>query len=290
MSDTRPDPDAPPGVDLTRPSAARIYDYLLDGTANWAVDREFGDRILQHFPLAKHVARANRQFLHRVVRCLTQAGIRQFLDIGAGVPTAGNTHQIADQINPDSHVVYVDNEPVAVAHAEILLDRQGDPDRHTIINADLRDPTTLWQRALHTGLLNPNEPIGLLMLAVLHFHHAGPDGTDIGAHCVARYRNLLPPNSYLAISHGTNDDIPPDLLPQATESRATYDRDVSSRTLLRTRDEITALFGNFELLEPGITWTTQWHPEQAGPDTPTINLPTPNHAMMLAGVAQKPPA
>jgi hypothetical protein len=290
VSDTRPDPDVPPGVDLTRPSPARIYDYLLDGTANWAADRAFGDRLIQRFPLAKDVTRANRQFLNRVVRYLTKAGIRQFLDIGAGVPTAGNTHQVADQINPDSHVVYVDNESVAVAHAEILLDRQGDPDRHAIVNADLRDPDTLWQRALNTGLLNPDQPIGLLMLAVLHFYHQGPDGTDIGAHCVARYRDLLPPGSYLAISHTTNDGIPADLLPEITDFKATYDRDVSSRTVLRTRDEINALFGNFHLLEPGTTWTTQWRPEEADPNTPTITLPTPNHAMMWAGVAQKPSA
>src|SRR2546430_1609084 len=124
---------ARPVVDLLRPSVARVYDCLLGGTANWAVDREFCRRALAMFPLLTDIMVANRLFLNRVVRHLSRLGIRQFLDIGAGVPTEGNTHQVA---GPDAQVVYVDHDPVAVAQAEVLLDREGDPDRHALVNAD----------------------------------------------------------------------------------------------------------------------------------------------------------
>jgi hypothetical protein len=288
MPETQSDPNAPPGVDLTRPSAARVYDFVLGGTANWAVDREFGRQLLDRLPLVQYMAVANRMFLNRVVRHLSGLGVRQFLDIGAGVPTAGNTHQVADEIAPDSRVVYVDNEAVAVAHAEILLNREGDPDRHAVINADLREPDELWKQAFDTGLLDPAEPLGLLMIAVLHFHHAGPNGDDIGADAVARYRELLPPGSYLAISHATQDGIAAEVAPGFAEISKMYDANVSSRTNFRSRAEIGSLFGDFDLLDPGMVWTPEWHPEDAGPNAPFIEFPTPSHAVVWAGVGRKP--
>jgi hypothetical protein len=284
----RSDPSAPVGVDLTRPNAARIYDYLVGGSANWSIDREFADTMIKRMPVARAIALANRLFLNRVVRHLTRLGVRQFVDIGAGVPTAGNTHQIADEIASDARVVYVDNEPIAIAHAEVLLNREGDPDRHVMINADLREPDELWRQACDTGILDLDEPIALLMVAVLHFFHAGPAGQDVGPQSVARYRELLAPGSYLAISHLTDDGVPDDMVAQLAESKRVYKQSVNNHLITRPRAEIDALFGDFELLAPGMVWTPQWHPEDTGPTAPAINLPTPEHAVIWAGVGQKP--
>jgi hypothetical protein len=284
-----------PGVDTERPSVARVYDYYLGGNANWAVDREFGARVLQKFPLLRNVAMANRLFLNRLVRHLTKQGIRQFLDVGAGMPTAGNTHQIADELavtagrKPDTHVVYVDNEPIAVAHAEILLEREGNPDRHGVIRADLREPDDLWQRAIATGLLNPDEPIALLLIAVLHVHQPGPDGvTDIGPESVARLRELLPAGSYLGMSHITDEDVPPDVGENLVELKRMYDTSSSSNGIWRAHKDIEAMLGDFEVVAPGWTWLTEWRPEETGPSVRPIAFPTPNHAVGWAGVGRKP--
>jgi hypothetical protein len=281
------------GIDLERPSVARVYDYYLGGTANWAVDREFGDRVLAKFPLVKNMALANRMFLNRAVRHLVRRGVRQFLDIGAGVPTAGNTHQVADEVmaemnlEPTARVVYVDNEPVAVAHAELLLDRAGDARRHAVIEADLRDPDELWQRAVETEMLDPAEPIGLLLIAVLHIHQAGPDGADVGPEVVARLRELLPVGSYLAISHATDDGVPPDLGEMLGDLKRMYDTSSSSDVVWRSHADVATLVGDFRPVEPGWTWTSEWHPEETGPGVHSVELPTPAHAIVWCGVAEK---
>ncbi len=284
-----------PGVDLERPSVARVYDYSLGGSANWAVDREFGDRVLQKFPLLRDIAIANRLFLNRLVRHLTKSGIRQFLDIGAGVPTAGNTHQIADEMvgnlgqTPNTHVVYVDYEPIAVAHAEIVLEKEGNTHRHGVINADLREPDDLWERAMATGLLNPDEPIALLLIAVLHVHQPGPDGvTDIGPESVARLRELLPVGSYLGMSHITDEGVPPDVGENLVELKRMYDTSSSSNAIWRSHADIEAMFGDFVLVEPGWTWLTEWRPEETGPSVRPIAFATPNHAVGWAGAGKKP--
>ncbi|WP_184812673.1 SAM-dependent methyltransferase [Actinophytocola algeriensis] len=284
----------PPGVDVSRPSVARVYDYYLGGSANWAVDREFGDRVLQSFPLLRDVAIANRMFLNRLVRYLTKQGIRQFLDVGAGVPTAGNTHQIADEMvagqgrTPDTHVVYVDYEPIAVAHAEIVLEKEGDTDRHGVIKADLREPDDLWERAVATGLLNPDEPVALLLIAVLHVHQPGADGvTDIGPASVARLRELLPVGSYLAMSHITDEGVPPEVGANLVELKRMYDTSSSSNGIWRAHKDIEAMLGDFELVEPGWAWLPEWRPEETGPTVRSIAFPTPNHAVGWAGVGKK---
>ena len=284
-----------PGVDLRRPSVARVYDYYLGGSANWAVDREFGDRVLASFPLLRDIAIANRLFLNRLVRHLSGLGIRQFLDVGAGVPTAGNTHQIADELaasagrEPDAHVVYVDNEPVAVAHSEIVLEKEGTTDRHGAIKGDLREPDELWRQAMATGLLDPDEPIALLLIAVLHVHQPGPDGvTDIGPESVARLRELLPSGSYIGMSHITDEDVPPEVGAQLVELKRMYDTSSSSNAIWRSHADIEAMFGDFVLVEPGWTWLTEWRPEETGPSVRSIAFPTPNHAVGWAGAARKP--
>jgi hypothetical protein len=278
---------------LMRPSVARVYDYYLGGKANWAIDRQFGDQILAKAPLVKDIALANRQFLNRVVRYLSRQGVRQFLDIGAGVPTAGNTHQVADELAEeerrphDTRVVYVDNDPVAVAHAEVLLDKVGDDQRHAVIDGDLRSPDALWRDALETDLLDPGEPIALLLIAVLHVQQPDDDGNEIGPQCVARLRHLLPGGSYLALTHATDDGVPADMASQLADIKRLYDSSSSSNVVWRQHEDIEALMGDFEAIEPGWCWTSEWRPEERGPGAPTITFTTPSHAIVRAGVGRK---
>jgi hypothetical protein len=288
MSEPEQDPFPPQGVDLSRPSVARVYDWYLGGSANWAIDREFGKKVLSAFPGARTAAIANRLFLHRAVRYLARLGVRQFVDIGAGVPTMGNTHQVADEVAPDSRVVYIDHEPVAVAHSQVLLEQSGDLARHAVINADLRDPDRLWQRVIETGVIDLGEPLALLMIAVLHFQQPGPDGIDMGPNAVTRYRELLPLGSYLAISHATDDGVPDERKREGAEATKMYATSSGSAWILRSRQEIRALFGDFELVEPGICWTPSWHPEESGPNSPMITFATENEASILVGVGRKP--
>jgi len=287
VTESAQDPFPPQGVDLARPSAARVYDWILGGTANWAIDREFGEQVLAGFPLARSIAIANRLFLHRVVRHLVRQGIRQFVDIGSGVPTMGNTHQVADDVAPDSKVVYIDNEPVAVAHSQVLLEQHGDLERHAAINADLRNPDQLWQRVIETGVIDLDEPIALLLIAVLHFQQPDPDGVDMGASTVARYRELLPRGSYLAISHATSDGVPEDVAAVLRETRQRYES-TSSPVIWRSHAEIRELFGDFDMVPPGMEWTPSWHPEESGPNAPVLDFDSPNEAAIWAGVGRKP--
>ncbi len=288
MSDFSSDRIPPLDVNLDRPSVARIYDFFLGGTANWAVDRVFGQQALNKVPLVRDIAMANRQFLNRVVNLLCQLGVRQFLDIGAGVPTVGNTHQVADQIAPDSRVVYVDNEAIAVAHAEQLLDAEGDPSRHAAIDADLRNPEELWAKAIGTGLLDPEQPVALLIIAVLHVAQPGPDGTDVASPAVARYRELLPSRSYLAISHGTTDGVP-DRLQASLKRLGDMYSDSGNSLADRTRAEIEEFMGDFEIIEPGMTWTPNWHPEQqTSAFGRELEFTDPSESTFWAGVGRKP--
>jgi hypothetical protein len=292
-SSTVVDPDVhedlypPRGVDLQHPSVARVYDYLLEGTANWAIDREFGDRVLGMFPLLRPIAKSNRLFLHRVVRHLVRLGIRQFVDIGSGVPTMGHTHAVADAVAPgESRVVYIDNEAVAVGHSEVLLEQKGDPDRHRAIFGDLRDPERLWQEVADTGVIRMDEPIAVLLVAVLHVRQPGPDGTDIGPAAVARYRDLLPRGSYLALSHITDQDVPDELVRKLAELKTMYDAS-GNHVIWRTRADIAALFGDFTLIEPGMTWTPLWHPEETDVTAPVVEFEDPSESVIWAGVGRK---
>jgi hypothetical protein len=278
----------PEGVDLDKPSIARIYDYFLGGNANWAIDREFGDSVIDEFPLIRPIAKANRQFLFRAVRHLIRIGVRQFIDLGAGIPTMGHTHAVADSVAPDeARVVYVDNEPVAVAHAQILLEEHGDRRRHTAINSDLRAPEHLWRQIEHTGLIDFSQPVALLMIAVLHVQQRNEHGQDIGADIVARYRALLPSGSYLAISHVTDEDVPHDVAQKLADVKRLYDNSTSP-VIWRSHREIKDLFANFELLEPGLTWTPMWHPEDAEAGQDYEAFDDPRESVIFAAVGRKP--
>ncbi|HEX3590587.1 MAG TPA: SAM-dependent methyltransferase [Pseudonocardiaceae bacterium] len=282
------DPFPPEGVNLDRPSIARVYDYLLGGDANWAIDREFGDKIVEMFPTARPIAQANRQFLFRAVRHLMRLGVRQFVDVGAGVPTMDHTHSVADAFEQGTAtVVYVDNEPVAVAHAQILLEQHGDPARHTAINADLRAPDRLWQQVLDTGLVDPAQPVALLLIAVLHVQQRDERQREIGEELVARYRDLLPSGSFLAISHVTTDGVAESVAARLADAKALYDS-LASPVQWRSHAQIEAMFGDFTLLDPGLTWAAAWHPEEAGDGPAGPVFDDPSESVVLAGVGRKP--
>lgn len=275
------------GVDLERPNVARVYDYYLGGDANYAVDRVFGEKALERYPFVRPAAQANRLFLHRVVRYLVKRGVRQFVDIGSGVPTMGSTHQVADELAPDSRVVYVDNEAVAVAHSRLLLEREEVNDRHAVLHGDLRDPDGLWRQLADSGRIDPEQPVALLLIAVLHVTQPGSDGADCGPEVVARYRELLGSGSYLVISHGTDDDVPESRVREMADFGRMYDHSATP-VLWRSHEDIDALFGDLPLVEPGTTWTPLWHPEENGENAPEIDFEEPNDSVVWAGVAYKP--
>lgn len=275
-----------PGVDLRHPSVARVYDCLLGGSACWAVDRSFAERLLEHFPEFQDIARANRRLVDRVVRHLVGLGVRQFVDIGSGVLSSGNTHQIANEVAAGTKVVYVDNDPVAVAHAEILLDQEGDPDRHVVVNADLRSPDKLWRQVMNTYVLDREEPIAVLMFSVLHSLPPEPGTQDPAARLMARYRELIPRGSYLGVSHLTNEGVPAELPPKLAVLQRLCDDDwQSGKAYCRSHTAVNALLGDFDLIHPGMVWAPQWRPEES---TSNLDFPEPSRSVLWAGVGQKP--
>jgi SAM-dependent methyltransferase len=252
-------PLAPDGVDVEKPSAARIYDWFLGGSHNYAVDREFGKKLVEGFPLVRPIARSNRAWLGRVVRSAVEAGFRQFLDLGSGVPTVGNVHEIVRDALPEGEeaaVVYVDYEEVAAAHARIMLDDQGVTDWVGFVQSDLRDVGGVLKARETKQLLDFSRPVCLLLVSVLHF--LGPG--DKPAELVARYQQKLAPGSRLAISHVTVDEAPAEDLPEALNVVEAY-KSTSNPYWLRTREEIGELFNDWPLIEPGLVSLTDWHSE-----------------------------
>jgi hypothetical protein len=260
---------APENIDLEQPNAARVYDYLLGGAANFAKDREFAGRLTQIAPEAPQIARTNRAFLRRAVRYCLDNGIRQFLDVGSGIPTAGNVHEIAQRIDPSAKVVYVDIEPVAVAHTELML---ADNDNADVIRGNLLEPDEILSSAPARQLLNLDEPIAVLMVAVLHFLN-----DDAKPHtAVARYVDAITPGSYLVLSH-----IAAENTDEQSQARNLYQKDAIP-ILGRTPEQLAAFFTGTEIIEPGIVWTPQWHPET------TDNTTEPERSKAYAAVGRKP--
>jgi len=262
---------APQHIDLDRPNAARIYDYFLGGACNFEHDREFADKFLQVLPDAELAARRNRAFLRRAVRHCVNQGIRQFLDLGSGIPTVGNVHEIAQNMDPGCRVLYVDNEPVAVAHSELML---AGNENAAVLQADLCDPDTVLTSDSAHRLLALDAPAALLMVAVLHFV---PDSADPQA-AIKRYLGALAPGSFFVLSHGTDHGIE-----TTTMARdRTYER-TTTPGLSRSRKEILGLMAGTELVEPGLVWTSEWRP-----DTPEDTGANPERSLVLAGVGRKP--
>jgi hypothetical protein len=246
------EPRAVSEFDVTVPHPARMYDYYLGGKDNFAADREAADKFLAVAPEARDIARANRDFLVRVVRYLAaEKGIRQFLDIGTGIPTHPSTHEVAQTVAPGAQVVYADNDPIVLAHARAFLP-SGPGGNCAYVHADLRDPGMILDAA--RGSLDFTQPVALLLLAVLHFIRDG----DGPAGLVAAYRDALPPGSYLALSHGTTDFHPDK---KATSIAASAYNSASAPLVLRTRPEIEKLFDGFTMEPPGLVQAPLWHPD-----------------------------
>ena len=267
---TNPPTWVTPDVDTDTPSIARLYDYLLGGKHNVESDRELGRQAIKAAPGIVMLIRENRKFLRRAVRFALEQGIDQFLDLGSGIPTRGSIHETAEKINPAARIVYVDRDPVAVAHGNRLL---ADNPNAASVQANLLDPAEVLNTDAVRSLLDLNRPIGMFVLSVLHFF---PDSEVLPA--LEEYRRRLPSGSLLLISTATgsgNDGsagLVRDLYAQQFETFA-----------LRSAEETRALFGDFELLEPGIVFPTQWRP-----DKPADVGDQPERYSYLVGGARKP--
>ncbi len=268
------EPDwVPPGVDTKRANVARIYDYWLGGTHNFLADQDVGRAIAAVEPRMRAIARANRAFLGRAVRFLGTVGIDQFLDLGSGIPTSGNVHEIAQQANPAARVAYVDIDPVAIAHSKVILAGNACA---AIVDADLREPEKVLAHDTVGRLIDLSRPAGLILLVVLHFIADAEDPWQI----VATLRDALAPGSYLVLGHATDEGTRP-AVAQATETA--YNRSVATQIHLRSRTKILRMFDGFELVEPGLAYASMWRPDSAA-DVPGDLA----EYGTLVGVARKP--
>ncbi len=249
----------PRDIDVSAPNVARIYDYLLGGKDNFAVDREAADRMTAAMPFLPKVALANRVFVRRAVKVLAaDYGIRQFIDLGAGLPTQQSVHTVAQAVTADARVVYVDNDPVVCSHGRALLEGENS----AMLEGDLLNPGAIIDDPVTRSLIDFSEPVALLLAAVLHFV---PDEQDPHG-IIAKFREVMVPGSALVISHGTEED-PDD--PRARLSSRVY-RQASAALSLRPLDEVRAFFDGFEIIEPGLILTSQW---RADGTEPTDDLP-----------------
>ncbi|WP_198042923.1 MULTISPECIES: SAM-dependent methyltransferase [Actinoalloteichus] len=252
------------GLDLTQPNAARVYDYFLGGAHNFEVDRQAAEKILRVNPWLADAIRENRHFLRRVVRRLTSSGVRQFLDIGSGIPTAGNVHEIARQTAPDATVVYVDIDPLAVAHSQELLTGS---DGVSAILGDVREPGRILADPTVRALLDFDRPVGVLLGGVLHFVPGDVDAI------LDPLRTVLTESSHLVITHAATTST------VKTSGRFTMD---GAGLTLRDPDEIRAMFDGLTLLRPGVVAVPEWLPEGAGGTDPA-----PVDSLSFAGVGRK---
>ncbi|MGD0561158.1 MAG: SAM-dependent methyltransferase [Streptosporangiaceae bacterium] len=263
----------PPEIDTAVAHVARVYDYLLGGSANFRVDREAAEQAYAAWPGGligvRADALAHRALLGRMVRYLVRdAGIRQFLDIGTGIPKEDNVHEVAQRQAPESRVVYVDNDPIVLAHAHRLL-RGSIEGATTYIFGELREPGTILDEAAET--LDLGQPVAIMLLGVLHFLSAADDPAAV----VRELMSPLPPGSYLALSHLARD-VAGDAM---TETFSRLNSQMAESVVLRTREEVARLFGRLEMVEPGVVQLPQWHPD---PDAPP-----PGPLPMWCGVARK---
>ncbi|WP_227981832.1 SAM-dependent methyltransferase [Nocardia spumae] len=268
------DPVAPPGIDITTPHPARRYDYWLGGKDNFEADRASAEAVAEAFPSVQIAALENRAFLHRAVGYLaTQAGIRQFLDLGAGLPTAGNVHEIAQAAAPESRIVYVDNDPIVALHAQSLLDSTA-AGATTYLQADARDPERILTHPDVLATVDPSRPMALIMLAVVHFF----TDDDRPLEVVRRLTDALAPGSYLVMSHATSDHLSEEDLAESV--RANKRSGIPFQ--LRSTAEFGRFFTGLELVDPGIVSVINWPTESHRPH------PRPEAVSMLGAVARKP--
>jgi O-methyltransferase involved in polyketide biosynthesis len=244
------EPRVPDGVDVTRPSIARIYDYLLYGKDNFAVDRAAADKLMESRLDPRRLSLANRAFLYRAVRFLARQGVAQYLDLGSGLPTSPSVHEVARDVIPGARVVYVDHDPIVVRHNDALLATR---DGVITIRGDIRDPDAILADEALAACIDFSRPVAVLLLSVLHFISLEEDAPGI----VARFRERMAPGSYLAVSVGTSDGADPEMLAEATQTYA----GARMPFTLRSQAQIMDLFAGFDLVEPGVVSLPEWRPE-----------------------------
>lgn len=259
-------------IDTSKPHSARIFDYFLGGENNYLADREAGERMLQFFSKAKAGARANRDFLHRAVRHLARSGVHQFLDIGAGIPTQPNLHNVVQSIAPRARVVYADNDPLVLRYADALL--TGTPEGRTdYLHADFREPAEMIRQAART--LDLTQPVAVSLVALLHFISDEDRPHDI----IRQLMAPLAPGSHLVLTHGTTD-----FAPQAEDNIVAAYRSAGMHVVARSRDHVARCFDGLELIEPGIVPCTSWYPGSTASEA----LPPGEKLPLYAAVARKP--
>jgi hypothetical protein len=259
-----------PDFDTSVPHVARVYDYWLGGKDNFAADREMGERTLQAYPNLVFSVRANRAFLARTVRFLAaEVGIRQFLDIGTGIPTANNTHEVAQRVAPECRIAYVDNDPVVLSHAQTLL-KSAPEGACAYIDADLRDPDTILAGAADT--LDFSQPVAVMLIAVLHFVGDDAEASAI----IGKLMGACVPGSYVAMSHAASDID----AEQVAEMIRRLNETTAEKTTLRDRAGVARLFEGLDLVEPGLIRAAEWRPD--------TELEAASPAALWGGVARKP--
>jgi trans-aconitate methyltransferase len=252
-----PDHFQPRGLDTRKPSSARIYHYMVTGEVIFESDRPFLDRLYAEIPFYPIWARHNRAFLTRAVQYMLEAGIRQFLDIGSGLPTGGNTHEVARRAAPDARVVYVDSDEEAITRAHDLLTEQAALDRTAMVAGDLRDPVGILEHPDTLRLLDYSEPVGVLLVSVLPWL---PD-TDRPGELVSQLREALTPGSHIAMTHVSLEDADADTKDRVAAAAALF-VDALDPVTLRTRKQFEDFFAGWSLVDPGVTYATDWHPDR----------------------------
>ncbi|MFJ3897924.1 SAM-dependent methyltransferase [Streptomyces sp. NPDC090083] len=248
---------APRSIDISVPSVSRIYDYYLGGSHNFEVDREAARKAMEFLPGLPKIMQANRAFMRRAVRFAAGEGITQFLDIGSGIPTFGNVHEVAQKAGPGARVMYVDHDPVAVAHSQAVLADNATAD---VVAADLRKPQEILSSPEVRELIDLNQPVALLLVAILHFVEDADD--PYGA--VARLREALAPGSLLILTHAAYEGLP--LPPERAEGAVDVYKDIRNPLIMRSRDEIARFFEGYDMVEPGLVPMPDWRPDTAPED------------------------
>jgi hypothetical protein len=263
------DPDVPAEIDQSHPSIARVYDAILRGKDNFAVDRAVAEQAHRAFPDGGEAAFINRRLLGRAVRFMARQGVDQFLDLGSGLPTVQNTHQIAQSVNPKARVVYVDNDPIVLAHGRALL---AENEYTTVVTADLREPGMILANPGIVTFLDLSRPVGLILNAVIH--HVLDEEDPYGI--LDSYKQGMAPGSYLLLTHFSSSS------PEARALEAVLLRTIG-RGQLRTKEQIERFFDGLDIVEPGIVYLPQWRPEE--PVTEPLDI---SGLLYVGGVGRKP--
>ncbi|MGX5211043.1 SAM-dependent methyltransferase [Streptomyces violaceus] len=248
---------APRSIDISVPSVSRMYDFYLGGSHNFEVDREAARRAMEFLPGLPKIMQANRAFMRRAVRYAADQGITQFLDIGSGIPTFGNVHEVAQAARPGARVMYVDHDPVAVAHSQAVLEGN---DGAAVVAADLRKPQDILRSPEVERLIDLNQPVALLLVAILHFVEDEDD--PYGA--VAELREALAPGSLLVLTHASYEGIP--LPPERAGGAVDVYEEIRNPLIMRSREEIARFFEGYDMVEPGLVAMPRWRPDTTPED------------------------